>query len=137
MSCARGEQVAKGGARGDRGKLVRIAEDDEPRVPVQRAHQPLHQGQIKHRAFVDEHHAGGQGIVAMVQKGSALRRIAEQAMDGGGIETGVAQGFVVGRRIGDVRAAKSRRLRACEMPRGPWAPTARFLPVRYPDAREP
>ena len=73
-----GDKIAKDVAGLDRRKLMSIAQQDKPAAVAQRPNEPLHQGQINHRAFVDDDDSLGQPVILMMQEAARPLRVAQQ-----------------------------------------------------------
>ena len=55
-----------------------IAEQDKPRIVAERPNEPLHHGQVDHRALVNYDNPLGQPVVLMVEETAGSGRVAEQ-----------------------------------------------------------
>ena len=62
----------------DRGELMRVADQDQRCARGQRVEQRVHQLEIDHRGFVDDHRADGQRALRVM--GEAAAAVAEQAV---------------------------------------------------------
>lgn len=69
----------------DRGELIFVPEQDQPRLHPQGREQSRHHLQIDHRGLVDHHHIGMQGVIHVMAEMSAARPAAEQSMEGDGL----------------------------------------------------
>ena len=88
------DQSAKHRTRGDRRQLVRIAEQDQPRSRLNRIRQPLHQGDVQHRSFIDDNHLCRKRVVAMMAEAAGIGRVTEQAVNRRGLDVRVEEGLV-------------------------------------------
>jgi len=62
------QQVAQHAARADRGKLVVIADEDQPHAQRDRSQQAVHQPDIDHGGLVDDQHVAIERIGLALSK---------------------------------------------------------------------
>ena len=75
-------KVAEHGARSDGRELIRVAQEDKQGVARQRSQERVHEPEIDHRGFVDDHGAKGQGIACPLQHPAWSTPDAEQPVQG-------------------------------------------------------
>ena len=73
-----GDQISEDVAGFNRRKLMSIAQQDKSAAVAQGSNEPFHEGQINHRAFVDDDNALGQPIIGVMQETSRPLRVAQQ-----------------------------------------------------------
>ncbi len=83
LSGAHPAQIAKDRPCLDARKLIRIADQDQARIGVQRLQQRREQVVVDHRCLVNDHDIGGELALLAKPKAPARRLVAEQAMKRG------------------------------------------------------
>ena len=66
-----GDEIAQNGSRADAGKLVDIADENDPRAARNGAEQGKEQRRIDHARFIDDDQIAGEGIVPRALKAAA------------------------------------------------------------------
>ena len=89
LHAAAPNEVGKQIPRADRGQLIRVADQNQPALRLQRAEQRRHQLQVDHRRLVHDHRVAAERRILIVVKGHRARLLVKlclkQPMNGRGL----------------------------------------------------